>query len=239
MNESLSVYSYEGLNFDVHQGVFSPNKTTELLLEAVLKCSLEGKSALDLGCGCGIVGITVTKLARLVRGCGSDISSAAIENAKANAKSLGVEVDFRQGSLFEPWGSEKFDMIMHDVSGLAEPIARLSPWYPPEIHSEAGIDGTAWISKVLEEATLHLNPSGVLFFATASLSNEVKILEKARMRFPRVECLIKRSWPFREDFWQKLMSNETARMLIEQGVVKVFQKGRRFLWDTSIYMACL
>jgi len=102
MNESLSVYSYEGLNFDVHQGVFSPNKTTELLLEAVLKCSLEGKSALDLGCGCGIVGITVTKLARLVRGCGSDISSAAIENAKANAKSLESKWTSGKGAFSSP-----------------------------------------------------------------------------------------------------------------------------------------
>lgn len=238
MNSEPSVYAYEGLNFEVHPGVFSPNKTTELLLEAVLRNPVEGKSALDLGCGCGIVGIVVTKNGRLGRGCGSDISGVAVENAKANARKLGVEMDLREGSLFEPWGDEKFDMIMHDVSGLAEPIARLSPWYPPEIHSEAGLDGTAWISKVLEEATLHLNTGGVLYFATASLSNEVKILEKARSRFPRVECLLKKSWPFREDFWQKLMSNETARRLIEQGVVKVIQKGRRFLWDTSIYMAC-
>jgi hypothetical protein len=52
----------------------------------------------------------------------------------------------------------------------------------------------------------------------------------------RVECLLKRSWPFKEDFWKQIVSNETCRRLIDQGIVKVFQRGSRYLWDTSIYL---
>ncbi len=233
------MYQFQDLSVEVFPGVFQPNKTSELLLEAALKHSLEGKSALELGCGSGVLGLSVKKYGRVARACGSDISEVAVANARHNAKRQGLDVDFRQGSLFEPWGKEMFDVILDDVSGVAEPIARLSPWYPPEIFCDAGLDGSEWTTKVLENAREHLNPGGVLFFATVSLSNEVRILEVARSQYPRVECLLKKSWPFKEDFWQRIKSNETARRLIDEGIIKVFQRGSRFLWDTSVYIACV
>lgn len=240
MNDgSARTFQYRSVTVDVMPGVFEPNRTTELLLDAALKDPLEGKIALDLGCGSGVVGVCVKKLGGAAEVHGSDISGAAVDNARHNASRLGVEVDFRQGSLFEPWAGRQFDVILNDVSGVAEPIARLSPWYPPEIFCDAGEDGSAWTTKVLELARDHLSPRGVLFFPTVSLSNEVKILEVARAKFPRVECLLRKRWPFKEDFWRKIMSNETCRRLIDEGIVQVFKRGSRYLWDTSIYMACV
>lgn len=234
---AVTRYEYQGVAVEVQPGVFQPNKTTEMLLEAALKHSLEGKIALDLGCGSGIIGLSLKKLGNVRRGCGSDISDVAVKNARENAARLGLDMDFRSGSLFEPWGDEQFDVILDDVSGVAEPIARLSPWYPPEIHCDAGLDGSEWTTKVLESAHGHLKPGGALIFATVSLSNEVRILEVARSRFPRVECLLKKSWPFKEDFWQRIRSNEAAWRLVDQGIIKVFQRGSRFLWDTTVYIA--
>ena len=232
-----AVFDYQGLSVDAWPGVFSPNKTTELLLEAALKHDLAGKSTLDLGCGCGVVAVMSTKLGRVGHAHGSDISEKAVENARHNASRLGVNVEFRQGSLFEPWAGRRFDIIIDDVAAVAEPIARLSPWYPPEIHCNAGGDGSANTIKMLEAAGDYLAPGGILFFPTVSLSNEVKILEVARSHYPHVECLLRRSWPFKDDFWQRIMSNETARRLVDDGVVRVVQRGSRYLWDTSIYMA--
>ncbi len=239
MQPVLTTYAYNGLVVEVMPGVFQPNKTTDLLLEAALQHPLEGKSALDLGCGCGVVGMTAKKFGRVSHMYGSDVAAKAIENARHNAARLGLEVDYRQGNLFEPWDGQRFDVILNDVSGVAEEIAHLSPWYPSEIYCEAGVDGTHWTTQVLTSAKDHLNPSGVIFFPTVSLSNEGKILEVARSQFPRVECLLKKSWPFKEEFWQKIMSNETCRRLLDEGIVKVSRRGSRTIWETSVYMASL
>jgi len=234
--QAASVFEFNGVAIEVWQGVFTPNKTSELILEAALKHDHAGKSGLDLGCGSGVVSISLKKASSIARMCGSDISDRAIANARHNASRIGVAVEYRQGSLFEPWKDERFDSILYDVSGVAEPIARLSPWYPPEITCDAGLDGAENTVKMLEHVQDYLTPKGVLYLPTVSLSNEVRILEVARSRFMRVECLLKRSWPFKEDFWKKIVSNETCRRLIDQGIVKVFQRGSRYLWDTSIYL---
>lgn len=235
----LSTFRYNGLAVEIDPGVFQPNKTTELLLEAAFKYPLEGKSALDLGCGSGVVGMSAKKIGKVAKIHGSDISLKAIENARRNAARLGLEVDYRQGNLFEPWNGQKFDVILNDVSGVAESIAKLSPWYPPEIPCNAGLDGSYWTTRVLASARQYLNPGGLLFFPTVSLSNEEKILEVARSNFPRVECLIKKSWPFKEDFWRRIASDEMCRRLLDEGIIKVSQRGSRRIWDTSVYIACV
>ncbi len=234
---AASQYLYRDIAIEVRPGVFLPNKTTELLLDAVLARDLGAKAALDLGCGCGVVGSVIRKLSRVGSMQGSDISSVAVANARANASRLGLDIEFREGNLFEPWAGRRFDVIIDDVAAVADPIARLSPWYPPEIVCDAGHDGTINTIRMLDRAGDHLAPGGILFFPTVSLSDEVKILQAARSRFPRVECLLKKSWPFREDFWQRIRENETARGLIDDGIIKVVQRGSRWLWDTSIYLA--
>ena len=236
MQEGASTYTFNGLTIEVWPGVFSPNKTSELLIEAVSKHSLSGKSVIDMGCGSGVVGLMTAKATSPASLSGSDISETAIKNAVHNASLLGIKAEYKFGSLFEPWVDRKFDVILCDISALAEPIARLSPWYPKEIHCGAGLDGAEWTTRLLTTSSGYLNPNGRVFFATASLSDENRILEAARSAFASVECLIKRSWPFREDFWNKIMANETARKLIEKGIVRVLKKGSRWLWDTSIYV---
>jgi len=41
------------------------------------------------------------------------------------------------------------------------------------------------------------------------------------------------------EFWQKIMSNETCRRLLDEGIVKVSRRGSRTIWETSVYMASL
>jgi methylase of polypeptide subunit release factors len=232
-----SSYDYKDMSVEVMEGVFAPNKTTELLLEALLANPLAGKSCLDLGTGSGVVALSLKKVGGAASVCGSDISVNAVMNAQHNAKRLNLDVEFRQGSVFEPWEDRKFDIISNDISGVAEPIARLSPWYPPGIFCEAGEEGVNWTIKVLDLAHKHLNPGGVIYFPTVSLSNELKILEAARLRYPRVVRVLNRAWPFKEDFWKRITDSEACRKLIDKGIVKVFKRGSRTLWDTTVYMA--
>src|SRR6267378_6244308 len=81
--------------------VFYPTSTTVLLLRAARRALVHRpRSVLDVGCGCGIVGIVMAKCAPPdVEVCASDLSAAAVRLARYNAGRQGATVDCRRGSL--------------------------------------------------------------------------------------------------------------------------------------------
>ena len=145
-----------------------------------------------------------------------------------------LDVDCRCGSLFEPWAGKRFDVIVEDVAGMAEPIARHSRWYPPQIPSEADEDGTRWIVRILSQAAEFLIPNGQLFFPVLSLSKEAKILETAQKRFTSVVLLAEQWYPLGADLLPHLTLIEG---LMGRGQIEVKKKGSRWLWATKIYLA--
>lgn len=226
----------EGIVVATTYNVFYPSSTTVLLLRAVRKgVDTPPHSVLDLGCGCGIVAIA---LARIVAPAGlvyaSDISENAVQLARRNAESHNLDIDCRAGSLFEPWLGMKFDLIVEDVAGMAEPIARISKWYPPLIPSEAGRDGTRWILNILSQAPDFLSPHGQLFFPVLTLSDEKKILECARVNFNTVTLIEEQWYPFSEE----LVSNfRIIEELVDDKLIEIEKRGSRWWWATKIYSA--
>src|SRR5579884_3783857 len=105
--------------------VFYPTSTTVLLLRAARRALAVGPVLAKL-------------LPPTTHVCASDLSAAAVRLARENAARHGVALDCRRGSLFEPWEGERFDLIVDDVAGVAEPLARLSGWYPAAVPSDAG-----------------------------------------------------------------------------------------------------
>lgn len=216
--------------------VFYPTSTTSVLLRAVRRfADRNAASALDLGCGCGIVAVALAKLI-LPRAAvhASDISAEAVRLARQNAASLQLPIDCRCGSLFEPWSGMKFDLIVDDVAGMSEPIARHSRWYPPHIHSDAGEDGARWIVGVLSQAPDFLTPRGEIFFPVLTFSNESRILGVARDHFSRVEMLTEQWYPIGPDL---LPHMDLIEDLMARGQVEIRKKGSRWLWATRIYRA--
>src|SRR3989442_1374116 len=90
-------------------------------------------------------------------------------------------------------------MIVDDVAGVSEPVARASGWYPPGVPSDAGQDGTRWILAVLERAPNFLAPGGRLVFPVLTLSRESAGLERARARFAAVEQVEEQWYPLGEE----------------------------------------
>jgi len=244
MTASLGTFEYKDRDFGDTQGivvatssdVFYPTSTTNLLLGGVRKfASRDAASALDLGCGCGIVAVALAKL--VLPGAAvhaSDISAEAVELTRRNARNLQLDIDCRCGSLFEPWAGMKFDLIVDDVAGMSEPIARLSRWYPPHIHSDAGEDGAKWIVRILSQAPEFLTPQGQILFPVLTFSNESKILDAARNRFARVELITEQWYPIGNDLSPHMNLIED---LMAKGQVEVRKKGSRWLWATKIYRA--
>jgi len=216
--------------------VFNPTSTTMLLLRAARRTLVPPpRSVLDLGCGCGIVALVLAQ--HLPPGtviCASDLSAAAVRLTLDNARRHGIAIDCRCGSLFEPWNGEKFDLIMDDVAGVAEPLDRISGWYPEAVPSSGGPDGTRWILQVLDQAADHLTPAGQLLFPGGTLSRETQVLERARSRFATVDQLEEQWYPLSEEL---LAHGPLLDELQQAGRIRLEQRGSRLCWSARIYLA--
>jgi 2-polyprenyl-6-hydroxyphenyl methylase / 3-demethylubiquinone-9 3-methyltransferase len=82
---------------------------------------LEGKTALDVGCGAGLLAEPLARLGAKVMGV--DASSELIAAAREHAEAMGVEVGYRAADVLEIEG--RFDLVtcMEVIEHVAEPAA--------------------------------------------------------------------------------------------------------------------
>ena len=177
-------------NIKVEKKVFKPTGTSELLLEACLKQIKKTDEILDLGCGSGIVGISVAKTKRLKKKIYfSDISKFATKNTKQNCTFNKIKHEIKTGSVLKPWDNFKFNVIISDVASISDSIAKISPWYNKSITNKAGKDGIKNIIEIIKGSKEHLKKDGKLIFPIISLSNEEKILSYAKKNVIFMHCL--------------------------------------------------
>ncbi len=86
---------------------------------------LEGRTALDVGCGAGLLAEPLARLGATVTGL--DASPELIAVARAHAAARGLEVDYRAGELAE--GEGEFDLVtcMEVIEHVPEPAAFIAP----------------------------------------------------------------------------------------------------------------
>ena len=128
---------------------------TTSLLKATLRTPVE--SALDLGCGCGIQALYLaTHATRVVA---TDLSSRACEITRFNAALNGVELDVRQGSLFEPVEGEEFDLIASNPPFVITPDSLRSSGVLE--YRDGGMSRDHLVRTVIRESPNYLKPGGV------------------------------------------------------------------------------
>lgn len=227
---NTQVYSFD---LDIVPNIFKPNTTTEVFIAQLGQ--LQGKTVLDLGCGAGPISIAAA-LAGADLVCAGDIMHLACEATQANVRKNGVEgrVCVKQGHLFEPFGRMEFDLIVCDVSGIADDVARISPWYPLSIPT-GGPDGTDLTIGVLRESKKYLKPNGSLLFPVISLSDSEKIIAAARDEYgDNVYEVTSKMIPFSKELYTHI---ELLQQLKQRRLIDFIQRGSRFLWNLSIYRA--
>ena len=230
----ITIDSENEIEVTIPHGVFVPTGTTSVLISAIRTYVRRPGKVLDLGCGAGAVGIALNRLG-LVKAplYASDLSKPAVDSTISNSESHHCPVVAKCGSLFDPWENEIFDYIVDDISGVAEDVAGISPWFI-NVPCKSGIDGVSLVADVIRQAPAHLNTGGLLFFPIISFSNVEKILAIARENFKDVKQLAHEEWPLPKEMYQHI---QTLQRLREQCHIQFVEKFGMVLWFTDIYVA--
>jgi protein-L-isoaspartate O-methyltransferase len=210
--------------------MFAPTHTSREVAE-----SLEvqpGDTVIDVGCGSGVLSIVAARLgASAVHGTELNPEGAAF--ARENVARLGMEsvVLVHQGSLFEPLDNLKANVVIGDVSGIPDEIARITGWFPGGF--SGGPTGAEVPMAMLEQAVEHLAPGGRLYLPTASIQDEGAVLRAARRIFGegRMRQLRERFLPLPG----RIAESNVVRRMRESGVVNLIRRGSRHLWRLRVW----
>jgi release factor glutamine methyltransferase len=141
--------------FSVDARVLVPRPETELLVERALVVlrELPAPRVLDVGTGSGALAITLALERQDAEVTATDVSSDALDVARANAARLGARVAFHAGDLLEalPSAAPPFHLIVANLPYVAEAER---PRLEPELHHEPALalfapeDGLALIRRL-------------------------------------------------------------------------------------------
>ena len=127
----------------------------------------------------------------------------------------------------------KFNYIIDDVSGVSEPIAKISPWFK-NVPCSSGYEGVDLVLDVLTNASQYLKNDGKIYFPVLSLSNGKKILSEANKNFKYVNFLGRKTWPLPLEMNDHL---EMLRSLAKDGIIDIKEMFGIITWYTDIYEA--
>jgi methylase of polypeptide subunit release factors len=208
---------------------FAPSKVSELLAEALELSG--GETVIDMGCGSGVLSIVAARLgAGEVHGV--DAAPDTVEIATLNAERLGVadRTRFYQGDLFDPLPRDlKADVIIGDVSGIPDPVARVTGWFPSG--RGGGPRGSELPIRMLREAPGWLKEGGKLLLPTGTLQDETSILQVAKDLFGRLTKLVERQFPLPA----VVAESQEVLSLVKERVVELTQRGSRLLWAARVW----
>jgi release factor glutamine methyltransferase len=164
--------AFRRLTLAVDERVLIPRPETELLVDIVLDL-MKGKTggvAIDVGTGSGAIALALASEGMFDRVMGGDVSSDAIDVARANASRLKPDdrarVEFRCGSLLSPFEGELAAVVVSNPPYLAADEASALPsgvrGWEPAIALFSGADGMAATRRIIRDARAVLAPAGWL-----------------------------------------------------------------------------
>jgi len=161
----LGEKEFHGLLLHVDANVLVPRPDTEVLVDWALEL-LAGKAAprvVDLGTGSGAIALAVK------RGCpdaavlATDISAAALEVARANARRLALDVAFAQSTWWAALSDQRFELVLSNPPYIAGGDPHLPALrHEPALALTPGGDGLDALREIVEGASAHMAPGGWL-----------------------------------------------------------------------------
>ena len=176
----LGEWAFYGRIFKVNPHVLIPRADTETLIETALSKinARDHFNILDLGCGTGIIGITIALERPLSKVMLIDQSADAIQNTKENQLLYQVaNTTIQKSDWFSALDQKRFDVILSNPPYLEENDPHLLQGLEDEPLDAlvSGPVGTEAIHHIIENAKNHIKPSGWLFIEHGY--NQAKILK--------------------------------------------------------------
>ena len=117
-----------------------------------LTVPIKAERALDVGTGCGIQSLHLAdRVGQLVA---TDVNPRALQLARWTAALNRIDLDVREGSLYEPVSGERFDLI------VSNPPYVISPPGGGLTYRETGFAGDAVVAQLVRQAPYHLTEGG-------------------------------------------------------------------------------
>lgn len=169
--------NFYGNKFIVNENVLIPRFETEELVENTIRYAKEvfnGKAKiLDIGCGSGVIGLTLKQKLPESTVDLVDISKEALEVAKENAKNLNLDVNFIESDLFENV-TDKYDIIISNPPYIREDeeIEEIVKNNEPSIALYGGSDGLDCYRRILTDINKYINNPCLIAFEIGYLQKD-------------------------------------------------------------------
>lgn len=168
--------TFFGYEFIVNENVLIPRFETEELVAKVLEVYDEHFSGVnvdlvDIGTGCGAIGLSLSLEEPLMNVTITDISDLALAVAKENANKLGAKSQFIQSDMLTELIARnmKFDILVSNPPYIPEKEDVDSLVYDNEPHLAlfGGVDGLYFYREILRDASKILKPKNIIAFEHA------------------------------------------------------------------------
>lgn len=189
----LGNVNFYGNKFYINENVLIPRFETESLVENTIKYIdkyfTEPVDIIDLGCGSGVIGLTLEKKVSTKSVDLIDISKKALEITEKNCKNLSSKANLIESDMFSNI-DKKYDVIISNPPYIktTEEIEEIVKNNEPHIALYAGADGLDCYKKILKDITFHMKDRCLVAFEIGyKQADDITNLIKKNLNNVRVE----------------------------------------------------
>lgn len=204
--------NFYGLKFKVNENVLIPRFETEELVENIKdyleKKNITSPKILDLGCGSGVIGLTLKNFFKDAEVTLVDISDEALEIAKDNAKTLALDVNFIKSDWFQNVALDKYDVIVSNPPYIKndEEIEEIVKNNEPHLALYGGLDGLDCYRSILKDINNYLQDDYLIAFEIGYLEGE------------ELKLLVENTIPNSKVTIKKDLSNKDRMLFVEKNI---------------------